>query len=486
MASERGSANDTPKKYVKKKGRPPKTKCKDDFCRICNLDFLVQLGNSKCSTENLFKESGRKECKGVILATVCQDLGLDVRRADHLSDRVCRSCARKIRNAKENLDFLKSHLTESRASEPIDADCIKQLPQRGKRQLPTTITPERIVSQVKKPKSNELHSRKQLLLEYSSVPCTYQEEDYIQNLMNIDTFEDEHAKKRSQVRVIISYPNGNQTVKHGFDETTTSLIRNIATKHWSAAVNIVFKHDEMSCHLPDSIRRRVNSEFEKFGQNTILAGTSLAELTAFNNNLLLQEVKVFCPFWFSAINGVCGHTLRQSKERQSSAVNVMALSTSVLARQRNPKLSALAYKISVLLFHSGVKYQDIQRLNRLGVCMSPKRIVDLQKRMGIACNSTVLIWKRTIEETLSALDFLRDLKKHQVPELTEDDMDVEREIDVREQTVKDYSSFSKPTHEFCLKLLNEARNKRAEIAFNDEILEDAIYLLQNKSLPHFR
>ena len=190
------------------------------------------MGNSKCPTENLFKESGRKECKGVILATVCQDLGLDVRRADHLSDRVCRSCARKIRNAKENLDFLKSHLTESRASEPIDADCVKQLQQRCKRQLPTTITPERIVSQVKKPKSNELHSRKQLLLEYSSVPCTYQEEDYIQNLMNIDTFEDEHAKKRSQVRVIISYPNGNQTVKHGFDETTTSLIRNIATKHW--------------------------------------------------------------------------------------------------------------------------------------------------------------------------------------------------------------------------------------------------------------
>lgn len=106
--------------------------------------------------------------------------------------------------------------------------------------------------------------------------------------------------------------------------------------------------------------------------------------------------------------------------------------------------------------------------------------------MGIACDSTVLIWKRTIEETLSALDFLRDLKKHQVPELTEDDMDVEREIDVREQTVKDYSSFSKPTHEFCLKLLNEARNKRAEIALNDEILEDAIYLLQNNSLPHFR
>lgn len=163
------------------------------------------------------------------------------------------------------------------------------------------------------------------------------------------------------------------------------------------------------------MRRRVNSEFQEFSQKTILAGTSLAELAAFNNNLLLQEVKVFCPFWFSALDGVCGHTLRQSKERQCSAVNVTALSTAVLAKQRNPKLSALAYRISVLLFHSGVKYQDIQRLNKLGVCMSPKSIVDLQKRMGVACDSKVLLWKRTIEEVLSGLEFLRDVKKYQVP-----------------------------------------------------------------------
>ena len=110
MASERGSANETPKKCVKKKGRPAKAKCKDDFCRICNLDFRVQLGNSKCSMENLFKESSRKESKGVVLATVCQHIGLNVPKTDHLSERVCRSWSRKIRNVKENLDFLTSNL----------------------------------------------------------------------------------------------------------------------------------------------------------------------------------------------------------------------------------------------------------------------------------------------------------------------------------------------------------------------------------------
>jgi hypothetical protein len=67
------AVKNTQQKCAKKKGRPPKVKCKDDFCRICNLDFKVQLGNSKIATENLFtcKESGREERKGLVLATTC-------------------------------------------------------------------------------------------------------------------------------------------------------------------------------------------------------------------------------------------------------------------------------------------------------------------------------------------------------------------------------------------------------------------------------
>ena len=45
------------------------------------------------STENLFKESGRKESKGLILAMVCQSIGLNVRKNDQLFDGVCRPCA---------------------------------------------------------------------------------------------------------------------------------------------------------------------------------------------------------------------------------------------------------------------------------------------------------------------------------------------------------------------------------------------------------
>lgn len=106
---------ETPKKSVKKKGPRKKLACKDDYCRVCNVNFKIQRGSSKCSTENLFQVSGRKESKGLVLANACQRLGLDVVKSDHLSDRVCRPCGRKIRNAVANFEFLKTH-SENRPS----------------------------------------------------------------------------------------------------------------------------------------------------------------------------------------------------------------------------------------------------------------------------------------------------------------------------------------------------------------------------------
>ena len=98
-------------------------------------------------------------------------------------------------------------------------------------------------------------------------------------------------------------------------------------KKWSTAANVAYDHTEIRSHIPDLIRRKVNCEFQEFGSNTILKGRSLEEIAAYNNNLLLKEVQVFCPLWFSALSSACGHTLCQRKARHSTAVNVMALSS---------------------------------------------------------------------------------------------------------------------------------------------------------------
>ena len=45
---------------------------------------------------------------------------------------------------------------------------------------------------------------------------------------------------------------------------------------------------------------------------------------------------------------------------------------------RNAKASAAHYRISTITFHSGVKHDDLTRLNHIGVCMSPDSIVNMQ------------------------------------------------------------------------------------------------------------
>ena len=61
--------------------------------------------------------------------------------------------------------------------------------------------------------------------------------------------------------------------------------------------------------------------------------------------------------------------------------NAIALATSVLARCRNAEMSAIAYRISTIFFHTGVSYEYIIRLNRLGVCMSHSRMLNLQRQL---------------------------------------------------------------------------------------------------------
>ena len=234
---------ETPKKSVKRKGPQPKTDCKDDYCRVCNVNFKIQFGSSKCSTENLYKQSDRKESKGLILTNAWKRIGLGVHKSDHLSHRVCRPCGRKIRNAVDNYDFLKTHLETRSQSELGLCDSVNEdeTTSRQKRQLSTTVTPERRASTPKIARAQNRKSRKHLFSDTSY-------EDAVQNVMNIDSFDE--GKSRSQVRVIISYPNRDITVKQSFDQTTDSLLRNIALKNWVATANIIFNHPEITGHIP--------------------------------------------------------------------------------------------------------------------------------------------------------------------------------------------------------------------------------------------
>lgn len=517
----------TPKKPIKR--GPKSEESVNDYCRICKTSFKV-FGGSKSSFENLFKPSQRKESKGLILAVACKIIGIHVFKSPNLSERVCRPCGRKIRNAADNLTFIRERIHKENANSPA----------REKRTLPTTITPNRKpeakVSR-KDPKAlKQLFSEQNDLPEESSgcdllddcesLPFVSENEDTnnedkvntrsesndvedelrklrnilteaeslqkdadafdekIKNFFNIDTLK--IGKKESEVRVVIAYPNGEVVVKQDFDRITTILIRGLALKKWKTVANNILNHEQIMEDIPAVLRKRVSREFQALSSESILKGSSPEELAAFSNKLLVQEILVTCPIWYSVVNGACGLDLRQNEERRDRAVNAMALSTSVLARQRNPTLSTLAYRLSVVLFNSGCSYYGILRLNHLGICMSPDRLIDLQKKMGISSDSKVLIWKKSIEEVLSAIRLLEEVKTKQVPVLGEDDMNIDVVIDFKEESLKTYSHYSNHNYEFCKKLLEHAILGSGDNYITDTTIDDIIYLLQTKELPHYR
>ena len=101
------------------------------------------------------------------------------------------------------------------------------------------------------------------------------------------------------------------------------------------------------------------------------------DLAAFSNKVLVHEAEVWCPFWMNCVKGAC--KVRSYSELNIKELNSIASITSVAVRGRNREMSAVAYRISAVLFHSDVKHEDLRVLNRLGICMSPDMIVEFQK-----------------------------------------------------------------------------------------------------------
>ena len=157
-----------------------------------------------------------------------------------------------------------------------------------------------------------------------------------------------------------------------------NLLKNIALKNWTAVANAILTHSELRQDILRALWRTLNSEVKNYcSSDSVLKHRTPKELIAFSNCSLVKEVSTDCPFWSSCISGACGVNIKENCD--SSANNAIALATSVTARFRNKSMSALAYRISSILFHSGVSHQGLTRLNRLGLCMSPKMIVGLQR-----------------------------------------------------------------------------------------------------------
>lgn len=134
------------------------------------------------------------------------------------------------------------------------------------------------------------------------------------------------------------------------------------------------------------------------------------------------------------------------------ATNSLALSTAVAAQCRNQTMSAVSHRISTVLFHSGVKHEDLKLLNKLCVSMSPQSIIDLQTKMGENCEAKLFHWKNKIEKVKGGVLLLKEVDKKQVGNHEDEEMPVD--VDFSENTVRLYEFYTPSAFRCCEEQLN--------------------------------
>ena len=149
-------------------------------------------------------------------------------------------------------------------------------------------------------------------------------------------------------------------------------------------------------------------------------------------------------------------------------------------------MSALAYRISAVLSHSGMGYDDMRSLKRMGISKSPDMMINLQRQMGESYKS-YKVWKNTIiERNRSTVEFLQEVKENQVKDCNSEDMDIDTQIDLTDNRVNTYSSYTPEVLQQATKLISTIQVSRDEKGVTDEIVKDAIKHLESEELPIYK
>lgn len=261
----------TPKKPAKR-GPKPKEGSANDICRLCFTNLKQKFGDFekslRISTANLFKPSTQAACQNNdTLADLCSRIGLDVVKSSTLSERVCQSCARKIRNAVQLYEFIASSLNKNTGESQSKVSNIssgEESPIRFKPLLPTSIASPQRSPQPKKGHKRNAGVKKTLNFastDENEETSNVEVRDQRCDLLNVD---DLLGKQTSQLKVVIVAPSGRVESHSSFDDKTKSVIVNLCRKNWKTAANSLFQQPNVREELEEPLRRAVSAEFKEY------------------------------------------------------------------------------------------------------------------------------------------------------------------------------------------------------------------------------
>ena len=162
------------------------------------------------------------------------------------------------------------------------------------------------------------------------------------------------------------------------DKSDARIVRNIAAGERSNIVNAVWSSEELKGCLLDKVEQKIQEECTSLCSRkspSTLADVTPASIISLKDSDIENELKERAPTLYRCLQAAASSKRNQAKVKVNcrkdqgevmKTTRAISMASSVLLRCRNPSLSAMAYLLSILLWHAGAEKQ-VHNVN-FGIC----------------------------------------------------------------------------------------------------------------------
>lgn len=163
------------------------------------------------------------------------------------------------------------------------------------------------------------------------------------------------------LQVIIYYPS-KQVKKRIVDELDARLVRSIACEQREAATNAIWCSTDLKELILQKVERDVKKESTDVcsrSNPSCLSNSEPESLICLKDSTVVKELQVRGPILHRVLKAVASGKDSNIKkpEQMDKVTRAVSIASSVLFRCRTPSMSALAYRLSILMWHGGAEKQ---------------------------------------------------------------------------------------------------------------------------------
>ena len=143
-------------------------------------------------------------------------------------------------------------------------------------------------------------------------------------------------------------------------ESDAKLIRGVVSNNPSSIANAVWEDkiikEFLLCKLEKSIKEEGRDLCSR-NKPSLLTDSKADSIILQKDSVIISELKQRAPTLKRVLRSASQGKVVRGKERDNRISRAITMVTSILMRCRNPSMPAMAYRISVLLWHSGAEKQ---------------------------------------------------------------------------------------------------------------------------------